>query len=160
MGGVEILEPYRNPIWSFAYDEVHVCDVETLLDKGGERYDLILCCDVIEHFDKDSGRRVLGKMLQRAKAVIIVSPIGHYPQEAIYGNAHEAHKSEWGEGDFSHLPHLYKPIGATFLCVAARDPADLRGVKLRHGFEALGAKKGVVEFARFAAGRVRDRFRL
>lgn len=157
--GVEIFEPYRNPIWSFAYDQVHVCDVEALLDKEGENFDLILCCDLIEHFEKDTGRRVLDKMLQRARVVIIVTPLGHFPQDAMYGNAHEEHKSEWAQEDFVNIPHLYKVIGTTFLCVLARDQADLRAVKLRHPFEVLGAKKGAVELARFAVGRVRARFR-
>jgi SAM-dependent methyltransferase len=156
--GVEIYEPYRNPNWEYAYNAVHVMDVFALLGQG-KRYDLILCCDVIEHFEKNVGQRLLDQMLDHAKAVIIVTPRGFFPQDPTYGNDHEEHKSGWEESDFAAYPHLYKVIGFTFMVVLSRDPATLARLKLRHPFDVLGVKKGALELARFSLHRVKRRLK-
>lgn len=138
--GIEIYEPYRNPLWELAYNNVYIGDARTVIDGLG-RYDLIICCDVIEHFEKDEGRKLLGQMLDKAAYVIVTSPRGHAPQGAAYGNEHEAHRSEWGTRDLKNIPHLYKEVGFTFLAVLSRDSANLRHLKLSCPLEVLGAKR-------------------
>ena len=50
--GVEIFEPYRNPLWDAVYDRIWVGDAMDVLRQAG-RYDLVIACDVIEHFTKN-----------------------------------------------------------------------------------------------------------
>ena len=154
--GVEIFESYRNPLWALAYNHVEIGDAFDTLARSG-RYDLILCCDVIEHFDKDKGHRLLAKMLDHGKIVVVTSPRGFVEQGAAYGNEHERHKSGWGEQDFSPYHHVYKDVGFTFLAVLARNQPDLAAVRPPNAFQVLGVKRAAREFARLCWDRARSR---
>lgn len=64
--GIEIFESYRNEFWELVYNNIYVGDAMDAVDRLG-MYDLILCCDVIEHFVKDDGLVLLEKLLQQGK---------------------------------------------------------------------------------------------
>src|SRR6266545_2972723 len=49
--GIEVFGGYKNPVWDYAYDSVLLGDVRSLLANIG-RYDVILCNDILEHFEK------------------------------------------------------------------------------------------------------------
>jgi hypothetical protein len=153
--GVEVFESYRNPLWA-GYDRVEIGDVRELLPRLG-RYDLVVICDVIEHFDKEEGLALLRRLLEHAELVILTSPRGFIPQGSEFGNEHERHRSGWDEGDLREFPHLYQNIGLTFMAVIARDPARLRSLRLRHPLEGVGVKRGFVELLRLGAERTRHR---
>ncbi len=157
--GIEIFPSYRNPLWEFGYDAVHVGDALEIIDRLGN-YDLILCCDVIEHFDKDEGRRLLQKCLAHGKVVIVTSPKGNAPQGECFGNVHEAHRSAWSRRDFAPVPHLYKDIGFTFMAVLSFRAELLRKVRVLHPLEVLGVKRGLLELCRYALQRARKRLGL
>jgi hypothetical protein len=158
--GIEIHEPYRNPLWSSTYNAVHIGDARDLIDRLA-CYDLILCCDVIEHFPKDEGVGLLRKFLEHAKVVIITAPRGYWPQGASCANIHETHRSGWGRADLKDFPHLYKDIGFTFLAVLANDTGRLRSIRLHQPLEVLGVKRGLVELTHMGIRRLRHRlFRL
>jgi hypothetical protein len=156
--GIEIHEPYRNPLWALAYDHIYIGDAMEMLDCLGH-YDLILCCDVIEHFEKDRGRVLLSKFLQHAKVAVLTSPRGLAPQGAIYGNENERHRSQWREEDFRDSPHLYKDIGFTFMAVVGSDQSRLKGIELNDPMKILGAKRAVPEVIRLIANRGKQRLR-
>lgn len=145
--GIEIFEPYRNAFWPIVYNQVYMGDARKLMPTLG-RYDLILCCDVIEHFEKNEGASVVAEMLEHAPIVVITTPVGHAPQGAAYGNVHETHLSSWQRSDFQRYPHLYQLVGFTFMVVLARDPQMLQRIKLRHPLDVLGIKRGAVELLR------------
>lgn len=151
--GIEVFENYRNELWSFAYNEVHVTDATQVLSKL-KPYDLILCCDVIEHFEKADGFNFLQQMLAHSKVVIITSPRGFRAQDPVYGNDHEEHKSGWDQEDFVTFPHLYKPVGFTFMAVIANDANHLKGIKIRHPLDVLGVKKGAKAWLEMVADKV------
>ena len=44
--GIEIYEPYRNPTWDLAYNEIHIGDAREILPRLGQ-YDLIMVQDAI-----------------------------------------------------------------------------------------------------------------
>lgn len=138
--GIEIHEPYRTKVWDLVYNTVHIGDARALLPTLG-RYDLVICCDVVEHFDKAEGLRLVESMMKVADAVIVTSPRGYQPQGDAYGNPHETHLSGWGREDFAPFPHRYKDIGFTFLAVVASDPAVLDRVRLLDPLEVLGVKR-------------------
>ena len=68
--GIKIYEPYAKALGGFAYNHLYVGDPLEIMDRL-ENYDVILCGDVIEHFDKETCRLFLSKMLDRANIVIM-----------------------------------------------------------------------------------------
>jgi len=155
--GIEIFSDYRNPIWSYVYDEVFVEDAKKRLERDEQTYDLVMCLDVIEHFPKEEGRALLNLMLSRGKSVLLSSPLGFTEQGAVFGNEHERHLSGWGKEDFEGIPHHFVNVVSTFVCLLSRDPKIAEGVKTRRPLDSLGFKKGSVELGRVFAERVRKR---
>jgi len=151
--GIEIFEDYRNPAWS-VYDEVFIGDAVQVLDGLGA-YDVILCCDVIEHYEKEDGRVLLQKMLEHGKVVVVTSPIGESPQEAVYGNPHEEHKSVWSRDDFAPYPHRFANLNETFIAVVSRREEHLLGADVREPLEWLGVKQTAAQLGRMIARRLR-----
>ncbi|MDH3443155.1 MAG: class I SAM-dependent methyltransferase [Deltaproteobacteria bacterium] len=154
--GIEIFDGYKNPLWDLAYDQIHLGDAFELIDSLG-RYELILACDVIEHFDKRHGMLLVEKLLQHGDLVILTTPRGPAPQGPAWNNPHEEHKSAWSEEDFLNVPHLYKDIGFTFMTVLSLDEAALRKIDLRRPLDILGVKKSAAELLRLFTRRLKLR---
>lgn len=121
--GVEVFEDYRNPIWGYFYNNVTVGDGAAFLKGAGREYDLIVACDVIEHFDKPDAVELLRLMQSRAKTVVITTPNGAYPQGAVHGNDAECHRSEWTPVDFERMGASTRMIASTFIAVFSGDVA-------------------------------------
>ena len=121
LDGVELFEPYRNPIWNYYYDSVVMADARTHLANLAGKYDLILICDVIEHFEKAEAEQVLMMPAKAAKWVLVTTPNGEYPQGALFGNDAETHRSIWTPRDFRAMGGFVHEIKATFLAVLPGD---------------------------------------
>jgi SAM-dependent methyltransferase len=94
---VDVVAP-RYPV----YDHVYLGDLKELdrvLPPEASGYDMALFVDVIEHFEKDDGYRVLDQLTRRAKKVLVATPLGFRPQE-IPGMPYETHRSGWRPADF------------------------------------------------------------
>ncbi len=156
--GIEIHSDYRNPLWDLAYDQVHIGDCFNVIDSL-EKYDLVVCCDVIEHFDKQTGMLLLAKLLQHARIVIITSPRGFAPQGPIYNNEYETHRSGWSARDLIGFPHKYKDIGFTFMAVLSSDARELASIHVLDEFRRLGAKRSLFEVARYSFRRASARIK-
>ena len=84
------------------YDHVYLGDLRDLegtLPPEAPRYDLALFVDVIEHFEKSEGHRVLEALTRRARRVVVATPLGFRPQE-VPGMPYETHRSGWWPWDF------------------------------------------------------------
>ena len=84
------------------YDHVYLGDLRELdrvLPSDAPRYDLALFVDVIEHFEKAEGHRVLAGLLRRSRRVLVTTPLGFRAQE-IPGLPFETHRSGWWPWDF------------------------------------------------------------
>lgn len=147
--GIEVFEKYRNPLWGLAYDKVVIGDILEVADDLPV-YDLIIMCDVIEHFEKQVGYDLLLRLIEKAKVVILSSPRGFMVQEATWGNAHEEHKSGWNKHDFRTIPHIYRDLGFTFIAVVAKDQQYLNSLNLRHPLKAIGLRTVTPELLRLA----------
>jgi hypothetical protein len=112
--GIEVFPDYKNPNWDFAYDEVFIGNAEELLDRM-EPVDVITFLDVIEHFEKEAGARLLDKCLSKARHVMLSSPLEFHQQGAVFGNAHEIHRSLWGESDFRDYNYIIQPLSLVFV---------------------------------------------
>ena len=101
--GVEAFDGYRNPIHDYIYDHIEYKSIEEALPALG-RYDVILLIDVLEHFEKQTGRDMLKALLAHTnKALIISTPIIPAKQEEYQGNTYEAHVSRWNIADFTNF---------------------------------------------------------
>ena len=154
--GIEIHRPYRNPLWEVAYNRVHIGNAFEIVGSLG-RYDLILSCDVIEHFDKEIGSLLLKKLCHQGDIVIVTSPRGFTPQGAVYGNEYESHRSGRCKNDFKDIPHLYREVGATFISVLSLEAGRLKGIEIGGSLRRLGAKRALVETVKLILDRTRHK---
>jgi len=137
--GVEIFERYRNPLWDL-YDRVHVGDALAFL-QAGRRFDVGLCCDVIEHFPKDAGRRLLDALLDSCDTVVLTTPISFWDEVGIVQtqNVHQRHRSLWGEEDFAGTAGKLVELGSTFGAVVSRRP-NVPGPRMQKRYDDVGLR--------------------
>jgi hypothetical protein len=120
LDGVELFAPYRNPIWDHYYNRVTIGDARDVLSTAAG-YDLVLLCDVIEHFEKPDALSVLAAARTAARWVLVTTPAGDYPQGEVHGNAAETHRSAWTPAEFGALGAFTHVIRDTFLAVLPGD---------------------------------------
>jgi hypothetical protein len=96
--GIEVFGQYRNSLWD-VYTNIYIGDALDILSKNSNQYDLIICSDVLEHFDKIEGHRLINLCLEKAKMIIINTPRIFLGQGEVFGNIHETHRSLWKPKD-------------------------------------------------------------
>jgi hypothetical protein len=103
---VEIFDKYVKPYHSYFYDNVYIENAIDFLTNLKENYDLIICGDVIEHFEKDEGIIFIEKCLNKCKYLMINIPLGKkWEQDIACENEYEIHKSIWYNSDFRKYPN-------------------------------------------------------
>src|SRR6266850_147359 len=101
--GIEGHAAYVTSMHRFLYNEILIGDARVLLPKVSP-YDLIFMGDVIEHFEKQAGLKLLADAVEKSrKAVIITTPKDATEQEDLCGNELERHRSLWSAKDFRHF---------------------------------------------------------
>ena len=101
---IDAVEAYPgniSPIYQAVYNHTHQGDARELVPSLGT-YDVVICGDMIEHLDKGEAWALIKEMKQHAtNALILTLPFGNCPQDAIYGNEFEKHRSVWRRADFA-----------------------------------------------------------
>lgn len=100
--GIEVHEPYRNPVWDL-YDEIFIGTAQDYLQSRQAAFDAVLLGDVIEHLDKPAGRALLTRLQQVVAPggdLFVATPAVFFEQDAVYGNPYERHCSLWTAEDF------------------------------------------------------------
>ncbi len=103
--GVEVNEKYRNSNHDIFYNHIYYAPIQDVLPSLGA-YDLVIMGDVIEHFDKETGRQLLEGLRQHSKYVLISSPTWFF-QQGHDDNPYQEHRSLWRLRDFSGLRFDY-----------------------------------------------------
>lgn len=95
--------------------------LERLLEmNGGERFDIVVLSDVIEHLPKAMGLDLLQKCeALTSKFIILQTPNGFVEQGPEFGNIYQRHLSGW-------FPHDFAGLGYTV--------AGCYGTKFFHGY--------------------------
>ena len=101
--GVEAFEEYDSVIWQ-VYDKVYTKNIFDILDELPS-VDLLFLGDVIEHFTKEDGKKLLEKL--DYKYAIIVTPVLVTDQSEVYNNPYEKHISSWTPGDFPDSEYYF-----------------------------------------------------
>ena len=97
--GVEIFEDYLTDIHKQIYTNIYIGNILNLIDSL-PGYDFIYMGDVIEHIEKDKALALIEKLKHKGKIVVIVTPEDIGKQGTVFGNANEAHISQWYTEDF------------------------------------------------------------
>lgn len=79
------------------FDEYVLGDAREVMDIFKERtFDLVTSFDLIEHFQKEEGYKLLDNMMKVSKKkVVVFTPNGFVPQAATADNPFQEHKSGW-----------------------------------------------------------------
>lgn len=97
--GIEGYKDYKNPIYEYVYNKVYFGFVQEIIKNLERDYDLILMIDVLEHFDKNEGEKIISMLLKKCKNLLLCTPA--IPSEQSYlDNDLEKHKSLWKISDF------------------------------------------------------------
>lgn len=85
---VEIWEPYIKEFnLTKMYDNVFNVNI---LDFDFEYYDIIIMGDILEHLSRTDAARILNKLKDKCKELIVVVPY-YLPQDEVFGNKYEIH---------------------------------------------------------------------
>ncbi|WP_442597931.1 glycosyltransferase [Neobacillus sp. D3-1R] len=108
--GIEAYKGYENPIHDYVYDHVYYDSVSNCIEKL-PLYDVVLLIDVLEHFEKEEGQKVIKKILKHTKKALIIStPLYPANQGDYLANKYEEHKSRWTQLDFAEFDFHYRLI--------------------------------------------------
>ena len=100
--GVEIFPDYIKDYHRYFYNNIYIENALDFLRRNENKYDLINCGDVIEHFTKQEGEELIKLCLDKGRYVLINIPIGkNWEQPEVGNNKYEAHRSKWYNSDFT-----------------------------------------------------------
>lgn len=104
--GIEATSEYITPLQEYLYDTIHRGEAQSVIDGLGQ-YDVIVMGDVLEHFEKDEGRRLVRKLYDHAdRCVLLMFPPDCDRNEDVLGNPYESHRSGWNRRDFSSYENV------------------------------------------------------
>jgi hypothetical protein len=105
--GIEAYPKNVEEYQHFFYDWIHVGDAAGVLARMAERWDLIICGDVLQQWPKETAHEVLARALDLADYVLVNSPLGAgWERGGVYGNPYEQHRSTWQLDEL----HAFEPI--------------------------------------------------
>ncbi len=84
------------------YKQANLMEIDTVFEP--KSFDVVLASDVIEHFEKADGLKLLEKMEKIARRkVIIFTPNGFQPQGEFDNNPYQLHRSGWTVDEMKSL---------------------------------------------------------
>jgi hypothetical protein len=94
--GIEGFAGYITPVHEYAYNRLILKDAfSALAEIPPDTYDLVLAIDILEHFDKEAGKRFLAECRRVSrKSCLVSTPKEFIPQE-VEANPLEDHRSHW-----------------------------------------------------------------
>ncbi len=151
--GIEGHPAYLTEMHRYLYNEIHIGDALAVIPNLPV-YDLIFLGDVIEHFDKPAGGKLLREAFAHArKAVIVTTPKYETRQTDLCGNELERHRSLWSAKDFRQFNGAFvKTIDeATLLAIIVKPgvpPPDCTPPKPPKPSETQRLRQALDELAR------------
>jgi SAM-dependent methyltransferase len=106
--GIEGFEDYESPCWNL-YNWIHTCTIQHYLDSplsANDTFSVILLLDVLEHFTKEEGTKILEKLkgkLAPGGVLYVGTPSIWIEQGSAYGNILECHQSLWTSENLEDL---------------------------------------------------------
>lgn len=129
--GIEAFKGYLTPLHDFIYDHIYLGDAAEIVPTLRDRYELVLLIDVLEHFEKPAGARLLKTLLKKNRGVIVSVPRDIGDQGEVFGNLHEEHKAEWKKSDLRKISNALFLQDEMSHIAYLGSPADIRAIKTR-----------------------------
>jgi len=119
--GIEVFPDYIGDLQRQIYDHIFIGDAANILPQlEYDSYDLVLLIDVIEHFEKAAGQKVLQECQRIAPVLIVSTPRVLVHQPAKWGNPAEEHRALWTRRDLKNCGACWFTIAGTQIAVFAR----------------------------------------
>jgi hypothetical protein len=149
--GIEAYKKNIQPYQKHIYSRIIKSEASAYLSRTSEQYDLIILGDVLEHFEKEEGKKVLEICLSRSQYVLAMIPLGkNWQQDSVYGNSYEQHKSVWTMKEVQQYPwiikkefkdYIFRPFGVFVFsslhhAIPGRDPMKITKKILFNRFPA------------------------
>jgi hypothetical protein len=110
---IEAFQPNINAVYESVYNRVYKGELQSMMPGLG-KYDVIICSHVIEHLEKEEGRKQIAQMFDHAvQALVVGVPIADCLRSPVGGNPYEAHRSIWRKEDFSGENVLFRKFPFT-----------------------------------------------
>lgn len=101
--GIEGFPVYLHDGHRYIYDTIYEGNASDLLGSLGS-YDLVFFGDIIEHFPKAEGKRLLRQAISQARqGVMLTTPRFETNQADLCANELERHRSLWNRNDFQEV---------------------------------------------------------
>ena len=97
--GIEGHAPYIGPVQRAVYDRLVIGDALDALSRlaaEGERYELVIASDILEHFGEADARLFLDRCLAVGDLLVVVTPAQWFAQVSEE-NELETHRSHWSD---------------------------------------------------------------
>ena len=96
---------------SHIYTNIILGDARYLPFKD-KSFDAVICMEVLEHFEKEEGEKLLEELDRVARRQILVStPVGKYEQHPFDGNPRQEHKHIWQVKELKERSYKIKGAG-------------------------------------------------
>lgn len=133
--GIEAFPGYVGPLQRMIYNTIHLGNALDVLPTLNTRYDLVLLIDVLEHFSREDGLKLLNECLRIGRNLIIAVPKPLSDQGAAFGNEFETHKFDWQVRDFSTFRNkFFLKTRCSLICYLGEDYREIRRKAPINGF--------------------------
>ena len=110
--GVDAFEAYIKESWKRKIHNKYILEDITTVNFKPDGFDAVILIDVLEHLEKEEGRKLLEKAERWArKKVIISTPNGYLPQRSIDNNPFQKHRSGWEVAELARLSYRAYGMG-------------------------------------------------
>jgi ubiquinone/menaquinone biosynthesis C-methylase UbiE len=100
--GIEGFAEYMTPVQEWAYNNIFIADaMDCLSSLPDNSYEVLIAIDILEHFEKEDGFRLLREMKRVAAKAALISTPKEFIVQDIPANPLENHRSVWSETDLS-----------------------------------------------------------
>jgi hypothetical protein len=96
--GVEGFPEYNNPCWQ-VYNVIKTEDFRQSYEKV-TGWPLVMMIDSLEHVEMTEAQTILRYLVENNQRVLISVPLGNCPQDGVFGNELERHRSTWTGAEF------------------------------------------------------------
>ena len=124
---VEAFSSYITPLHKFIYNNIYEKNIIEVIGKLDYSYDVVLLIDVLEHFDKGQGMKLLKTLVSQNKGIIISTPKKFANQSNCFGNEYERHRSYWNKKELASFgDNYFAKDKMSLICYVGKDAKNLQ----------------------------------
>ena len=127
--GIEAFEPYITPVHRYIYSNIFTGNALEILPGLKDKYDLILMIDVLEHFNREDGLKLLEQCRKTARNILVSVPVTLSEQGPVYGNPFETHQCAWNKKDFDFVQEkFFVKNPKSLICFIGDDSMEIQKI--------------------------------